>query len=260
MERISPDILCALSPVQIGFIVSVRSTDPSSEGDALREIRVEMFSLTNLFGQEILDLPSEHIRLRKFLEGRGVTWPQLSSRRITQTLAHELYSEDEDRESTIQSASLIISHGRRVWVELSPTAPEPPQSQPQTFGASAVPSDRIAHNVAMGLKDSNSQFDGDLEECWREYVDSYFQIAKDYYLTSDQKLQYLHIVLWKDALRFYLNAVQPYTTTFQQAVAMIDREYNSPVRQNRVKNYLTSLRVKNFEENGMDISFSLSKM
>lgn len=41
---------------------------------------------------------------------------------------------------------------------------------------------------------------------------------------------------------------------------MIDREYNSPVRQNCVKNYFTNLRVRKFEENGMDVLVSLSKV
>lgn len=155
---------------------------------------------------------------------------------------------------------MIVSHSRRVQLELSSSASESPQSQPQTSAASAVPSERIAHNVVMCVKDSDSKFGGDLGECWSEYVDSYIQIARDYNLTMDQKLQYLHNALSKDALRFYLNAVQPYATTFQQAVAMIDREYNSTVHQNRVKNYLKSLRVRDFEENGMDVSLSLSKV
>lgn len=67
-------------------------------------------------------------------------------------------------------------------------------------------------------------------------------------------------MLLKDALRVHLDAVQPYATTFQQAVGMIDRKYNSSVRQNCVKNYLKSLRVKDFEENGMNVSFRLSKL
>lgn len=85
------------------------------------------------------------------------------------------------------------------------------------------------------------------------------QIEYGYNLTMEQKLQYPHNVLSKDALLFYLDSLQPYTTTFQQAVEMINRDYRSPVFQNRFKNYLTSLRVRDFEENGMVISLGLSK-
>lgn len=96
MERISTDILGALSSAQIGFIVSVRSIDPSIEGDPRREIIAEMFLPAKLFGQEILDLPSGHIKLRKFLKGRGVVLPQHSFRQIIKTLAYGLYSDAED--------------------------------------------------------------------------------------------------------------------------------------------------------------------
>lgn len=126
--------------------------------------------------------------------------------------------------------------------------------------SSSLPSERVAHNVAMQLKDTENEFDGDLGEYWSEYADSYQQIAKDYNLSMDQKLQYLHDILSKDALCFYLDALQPYATTYQQAVTMIDREYNSPVRQNRIKNYLNSLRVREFGETGLDVSSCLSKI
>lgn len=66
-------------------------------------------------------------------------------------------------------------------------------------------------------------------------------------------------MLKKDALRYYLDAVQLYATTFQQEVAMIDREYNFPVRQNRVKKYSTSLRVRECKENCVEVSAGLSK-
>lgn len=102
----------------------------------------------------------------------------------------------------MQSPSLIISYGRCVQIELSSTASETSQFQPQTFGASAVLSERTTHYAVMRLKDLYSKFDGDLGDCWSEDVDSCVQIAKDYNLTSNQKIQYLHNVLSKDLLRF----------------------------------------------------------
>lgn len=38
---------------------------------------------------------------------------------------------------------------------------------------------------------------------------------------------------------------------------MVNKEYNSPVRQNPVKNYLSSLRVSDFVKNGNKISAAL---
>ena len=64
-----------------------------------------------------------------------------------------------------------------------------------------------------------------------EFVDEYFQIRGDYSLSPTQKLQYLHILLSGDAKRFCLENVDGCAISFQQAVEMFEREYNSPVRR-----------------------------
>lgn len=111
------------------------------------------------------------MELRTFLENRGITLAQHFSRRILQTLAHELYSDAEDRKSAIQTASLMISHGRRVREELNSIAPKSSaQAQPQSSGPSPISSECIAHNVANRPKDSESKFEGDLGKCWSQYV------------------------------------------------------------------------------------------
>lgn len=185
------------------------------------------------------------MELRKlFGEGRGATSPKKSFRCIIQTPAHGLYLYSADREFAIQSPSLITSHSRRAEMDLSSTAPEPSQSLPQTSGSLAVPVARIAQIVAARLQDLDSIFDGDLVKCWSKHVDSYTQISKDYKLTMDQKLLYFHNVLSMNTLRFYLDTVQLHVISFQQAVAIIERDYKSSVRQNRVNNYLKSLRVR----------------
>lgn len=76
-----------------------------------------------------------------------------------------------------------------------------------------------------------------------EFVAEYQQVARDYDLNQQQGLQYLHNLLRGDAKRFFRDKVQPYAATFNQAVDSVNAEYNSIVRQNRVKNYLTSYRM-----------------
>lgn len=85
--------------------------------------------------------------------------------------------------------------------------------------------ERITYNVAMRLRDSESKFSGDTNECWDEYVNTYKQMAKDYRLSDEQKLQFLHNTLNKDALRFYKVMVAPNMPTHQQAVNQISMEY-----------------------------------
>lgn len=63
-----------------------------------------------------------------------------------------------------------------------------------------------------------------------EYVAEYQQVARDYELSQEQRFQYLHNLLRGDAKRFYLDTVQPYVTSFNEAVHHVKAEYNSIVR------------------------------
>lgn len=68
---------------------------------------------------------------------------------------------------------------------------------------------------------------------------------------------YLHNLLCEDALRFYLDAARPVALNITQAVGLVDGEYNSPVRDARVRNQLRSLRVSSLVSEGMCISPAL---
>ena len=114
--------------------------------------------------------------------------------------------------------------------------------------------------MAMTLRDRDKKFSGDVGECWQEYVDEYRQVLRDYNLTPAQKLQYLHNLLRRDAKRFYLDTVEGYATNFDQIISMIEREYNSIVRQKEVKNFLKSLGMRNYVSEGMDIAVALEKV
>ena len=91
-----------------------------------------------------------------------------------------------------------------------------------------------------------------------EYVDDYLQVCRDYNLSPPQRLQFLHNLLRGDAKRYYLDKIDGYATSFQQAIQMLEEEYNSPVRQTRVKNYLNSLRVTAFAAEGKEMSAALA--
>lgn len=79
-------------------------------------------------------------------------------------------------------------------------------------------------------------------------------------MLPSQKLQYLHNLLQGDAKRYYFDKIDRYATSFLQAIQMLEREYNSPARQNRVENYLNSLRVTTFVAQRIEISEALAKV
>ena len=111
---------------------------------------------------------------------------------------------------------------------------EESQSRSASTSVASAP-DRLAHNVAMRLRDRDKKFSEALGESWMEFVDEYMQVCRDYSLSPKQKLHYMHNLLSGDAKRFYLDRVDGYATSYQQAIDLVENEYNSPVRQARVK-------------------------
>lgn len=100
---------------------------------------------------------------------------------------------------------------------------------------------------------------GDLCENWMD-VDEYAQIARDFNINQNSRLQYHNKVLRGDTKSFYLDLIDEYATTYRQAIDMIQNEYNPPVRQIRVKNYLKSLRLRTFESKGIETSTVISQV
>lgn len=261
MKNLTSSELSMMKARKKGFVISIRALDPTITGTSLKDTIAEMFPPAHLFSDEIKEIPSVWVELRKHLDTNGTTLPQHSSRRIILTLAHGLYEDAEDREAAIAIANSIVAEGRRPRPQSDDSAlPSGRPPDPTENAFRSLSTDRVAHNVAIRLKDNQKKFNGDLGECWLEYVDEYEQISLDYNLTPPQKLQYMHNIVTKDAQRFYIDRVKAYANTFEQAVRMIDEEYNSPVRQARVKNFLSSLRVHDYIRDKIDAATALAKV
>lgn len=127
---------------------------------------------------------------RDFLDARGAGLVQHSSRRVLMTHAHNLkgcehgsstflhpdpkvlhkvYEEPEDRDAAIEIVTDIIAQGRRnklvasrhhETVSLSNLT----SSSQECPSNTQVHTDRVAHNVAMRLKDNDRKFSGELGE------------------------------------------------------------------------------------------------
>lgn len=249
--RVSNEELATFSSFQRGIIQTLRHMNPDLQGDQLREYIADLLPPAALFDVDLQNYAGFYPELRDHLARNGVRVVPHSSRRIINQLVVSLYAETEDQNVALDLAKGFINRGRNRL---------PTQAGEATESRLGDSQERTAHNVAMRLKDSDAKFHGDLEQCWHEYVDSYNQLSQDYNLSDKQKRQYLHNLLLRDALRFYLDQVQPFTVTYQQAIDAIHREFNSAVRQARVKNHLNSLRVSAFVSTGIEISIALSNV
>lgn len=90
----------------------------------------------------------------------------------------------------------------------------------------AIVSEKVAHIVAMRLKDIDKKFSGNLEQSWMEYVDECLHIFLDYHLNPVQKFQLLHSALTGHAKRCYLDSVDGFATSYQRTVEIIEKGYN----------------------------------
>lgn len=86
------------------------------------------------------------------------------------------------------------------------------------------------------------------------------QVGREYSLSTWQELQYMHNHFSGDAKRFCLERLDSHATLYQHSMDLIENEYNSQVRQARVKNYLITLRISTFTSELLKEAAALSKI
>ena len=156
--RFKPHVNVAdLNEKQKGFLTSIRHLEAANviHGDSLLRMFSYMFPPAGLFSKELCELPAIYTELRNFLDARGANMQQHSSCRIMMTLAHNVYEEQEDGQAAIEIVSEIVLAGRRMRADLSQAR----NSRLASSQAPVVPTsaasapDRVAHNVAIRLRD-----------------------------------------------------------------------------------------------------------
>lgn len=96
------------------------------------------------------------------------------------TLANYVYEDSEDRTAAVKIVKEIVAAGRRNPA----AAPQPPPAAaPNNKQQQGTTFDKLAHNVAMRLRNNEKKFSGDTSECWQEYVDEYSQVSRHYSLS-----------------------------------------------------------------------------
>lgn len=74
------------------------------------------------------------------------------------------------------------------------------RSDSSILQSSSTSSENVFHNKAMRFRDNDKKLPGELGQYLQEYVDEYSQMFRDYKLWQKQKLQYLHCLLFGDAI------------------------------------------------------------
>lgn len=224
-------------------------------GDEFKAILVDLLSPDAIFNPDVAAHPNIWAELRNLLVHRNVKVSVHERRRSAYTIANSLYDDAEEKAFALELAHIALNPARNHSANAAgPAAPHENHSSQQHFEG------RTAHNIYMRLKESKSKLSGELGECWRDFVDEYDQVVSDYKITDKQQLRFMHNLLRKDTHRFFLDQVKPHAQTYREAVDLIDTEYNSIVRQTRVKNHLSTLRVKDYETEDTETAAALAKV
>lgn len=255
MENVTTEDLSLMSPRARGLIMTIRSLENLTGPNLLAELH-DILTPEMVFHADIAPWPNIWSEMRKFLAQRQVNLIVHERRRAVYTLANSIFPDENETRIALEMAHNLLSTGQNRETRAPSDQQTHHHNADMTYGS--YMKEKAAHNVAMRLKDYEQKFSGDLGQCWQDFVDNYEQISEDYNLNEEQKLQYLHNLMSKDAHRFYLEKVKPNAKTYVDAVIMIDKEYNSVVRQTRVKNHLSSLRLATYITSEVDTAAALA--
>lgn len=251
MEDTPVEEITAMNDTARGFVMSIRGMRTET-GEELRSRISDEITPEMMFNKGTAPFPSLWSGMRKLLTDRGVTLHTHQRHRTIYTIANTIFVDKQENENAIELARRILN-----GTIYSPNNLRP---NPEQSSEAQDTQKKMAHNVAMRLKDSDQKFSGDLAECWEDFKDEYEQICEDYNLTEEQRFKYLHNLLRKDAHRFFLDSVKPVAKSYSGAVELLEKEYNSVVRQTRVKNHLNGLRLSQFINDETDVASALAKV
>jgi len=249
--------LAVLSAVQRGFFQSIRALDVEARdipltGAQLKAAVADEFAPGVLFVPDLWTLPLALRELRRWLDSHGAALGTHPSHRVPPLLAVSLYTDAEDTVAAKEIVRVQLAAGRRA--NATAATDDSPSASGHNGGSSSVggtnPPDRLAHNVAMRFKDKAAKFSCGLGEAWMGVCGRLPAGEPGLQFDRVAEAPFLHNLLYGDAKHFYLENVQAFATSFNQAVELVSTDYNSVVRQSRVKNYLSTFRMSTLVAQG----------
>ena len=121
-------------------------------------------------------------------------------------------------------------------------------------------SDKQSHNMAVRFKNESSQFSGAQGECLQKFVDEYNDACTDYGQSDEQRMQYIHHIILGNAKRYYNNYVKSVAKDHKTVVTLMDNQYNTISRRNRIESYLHRLRIQQFLNEKTNMSDAMEKL
>ena len=234
-------VVPVVQDVKSAMNILISEEPQPSDADCIQQLRDDLPPNT-LFCSEMLSGPTTLFRLlRDYLILKGLTYsPHPGTSRLSHGIVNMLYDDENDVGLSFQYLQQYKSV--KSPDTSSDISNDNSQRIPTSPGSQLEPSTRVAHNMAVRFK-GYQRFSGKLGEDLAEHISNYMDAAKDYNLSSNQLLDYLHHILDGEAKRFYRHKVHGVVDTFSEACKILTEEYNSLTRQSRVRKHLQSLRL-----------------
>jgi hypothetical protein len=175
--------------------------------------------------------------LRDLMVERGITVEQGRGIQISRAVAKTLYGEHE---LTLDIESMLLKERSQTTATTStpvstPTAIVPvPESISQT-----------ASKISSRFRD-DCKYDGGIKDSILEYIADYQSACRDFELTPPNKLRFFHLVFKGQAKRFYYSKVEPVARSYEEAREIMESEFNSKTRQNKMLGIVSSFKFSDF--------------
>lgn len=180
---------------------------------------------------------------------------KINSCRITRAL----YSEQTWKQDLVKSMNLIQNHRSQP-----PTPAQGQRANDPLFPADSQRSQNNSFNTAISLfcryKDDFCKYGGGITEFPTESIEEYDAVATALRLRPDQKLDFLLIILKRDARRHFKNVARNDAQTCDDAIASIKAKFSTPAQQTRIKNYLNSIKFDKFASGDIALPDTLTKL
>jgi hypothetical protein len=226
--------------IKSAMAVFINAEPQLSDDDCIAGIREDL-PPNVLYASDALQGPSTlHRLIRQYLQLKGAVYTQHpENNRITFGLTSMIYDNEADREVALTSLRSQRNPASHISTSQSSqaTGTERIHNSGENF------SGRVAHNMATRFKSSDDKFSGKLDENLTEYLNNYMDACQDYSLTPQQKLDYLHHMFDGEAKRFFRSNVSSNCNSYSEACSLMQSEFNSVTRQNRIRKHLQKLRL-----------------
>jgi Zinc knuckle len=198
--------------------------------------------------------------------GRGRSIVDETLRKLTSETIGSTINPDETERVTMETmrTEMRAAHSAAQIAEVAQSPHPSPSSASNNASADSPTIAAAVYRASINNRDpiklvgalaakfpENSKFSGTGEPTLADVLNRYADAISEMNLTPTEQKQYGHLLLKGEAKRFYDNHIRGFAATFADVRMLLQKEYETPVKQHTVLAALQSLRVPTLVRTGM---------